>query len=196
LAELFPRVCDLLGPVDFAAAARQYVDFFPSRTPVIERTGGRFAAFLSQTRHRDRPGLIDVARLERARLDALLSPDTPRALSLEDLATAPPIRTRLLSHPAARLLRLSRRALALWHGATELPDAGTTYVLVSRPTCAVLQHELDQESGRALERSYAGETLAAVFGEFSGADAIERTSRALASFLRLGAWSGLEVDPC
>jgi hypothetical protein len=193
---VFPRVRALLGPVDFAAVARQYLDFSPSRTPVIERIGGHFPAFLSRTSHADRPDLSDVARLERARLDALLSPDSPRTLSLDELATAPPVRTHLLSHPAARLLRLSCRALALWQDATELPGADTTYVLVSRPTCAVLQHELDQESGRALERSYAGESLAAVFGEFSGPDAVEKASRALATFLRLGAWAGLEVDPC
>jgi len=196
LGEVFLRVRAVIGPVEFANVAREYLNFYPSRTPVIERIGGRFPAFLSQTSHGNRKGLTDLARLERARLDALLSPDSARSLSLDELATTPPARTRLLPHPAARLLRLSRRALALWHGAMDTAETGNTYVLVSRPVCEVLQREFDQENGRALERSYAGEPLAEIFGEFSGVDAIEKASRALTNFLRVGAWAGLEVDPC
>lgn len=199
LAELFPRACALLGPVAFGSVARQYLDLFPSRTPVIERIGARFPAFLNRSRHREHAGLLDVARLEWARVEALLSPDGERTVSVHELATAPPLRTRLLQHPAASLLRISRVGLVLWQGApdaTEAPEAGSTYVLVSRPACDLLQRELSDEGGRALERSFAGESLARAFGEFSGADAVEKASQALASFLRLGAWAGLEVDPC
>jgi hypothetical protein len=197
LAEVFPRVRALLGDEAFSSVGRRYLELFPSRTPVIERIGEHFADFLSQSLDRERSELVGVARLEWARLEALLSPDAASTVSLESLSTSPPDTTRLIPHPAARLLLVSRRALELWHDAPTADRAdAAAWILVARPALTVLQRELDDESGRALSRSLAGDSLAAVFSEFSGLNGVERASRALALFLHLGAWSGLEVTPC
>jgi hypothetical protein len=119
LEDAFPVCAKLVGTDFFRAMAVGYVRAEPPRTPVLAEHGAGFAGFVDRFQPAAGvPYLGDMARLERARLEAFHAADAP-ALSPRDFEPwlAMPeglMRQRVELHPSLRLLPASRSVLALW----------------------------------------------------------------------------------
>ena len=177
LEDAFPVCVQLVGTDFFRAMAAGYVCAVPPRTPVLAEHGAGFAAFVEAFEPAAGvPYLADMARLERARLEAFHSADA-EALSPRDFEpwlAAPDglMRQRLAQHPSLRLLPASRCVLALWqaHDAND-PDALATTreraenqvredLLVVRPEAQVQATVLPAGASLALSRLADGSIIA------------------------------------
>jgi hypothetical protein len=108
LAAIYPATRRIAGPDFFRAMARAHVRADPPRSPLLFEYGRCFPDFIADYEYaRAMPWLPDVARLERAWLDAYHAADaTPIAPA--DLAAIPPDRLAVATfvpHPATRILR-------------------------------------------------------------------------------------------
>lgn len=186
LEDGFPVACALVGDDFFRAMAREYVRAEPPRSPVLIEYGGGFAGFIAGFAPASSlPFLADVARLERARLEAFHAAD---AASLDAAAFAPWLqapdalmRRRAVLHPSLRLVPRARCVLELWRAhqpgeENRLPEAldaaageGRQDLLVLRPALEVQAWALPPGACMALSalRSGAtvGEALSAAAGE-------------------------------
>ena len=127
LAANFPVTAALVGPDYFAQAARQFLrTHLPSR-PDMACYGESFAAFLA-----DAPGMADypyvpeVARLERAMIEALLAP-AAETLMASDFAGVPEAsfaELRFVAHPSTRLVQSAFAIADIWqaHQTPHPPD--------------------------------------------------------------------------
>ncbi|WP_419908672.1 DNA-binding domain-containing protein [Hoeflea sp.] len=117
LVEIYPAVHRLVGDEFFRAMARHYVRLRQPQSPLLFRYGDDFAAFLEQFEPVGKlVYLPDVARLERAWLDAFHAADAPAlepsalaSIAAEDLAGQ-----RFLAHPATRIVRSSFAAVSIF----------------------------------------------------------------------------------
>ena len=108
LADIFPAVQRIVGERFFRAMARVHVLQSPPTSRLMTEYGREFPAFVSTFEPaREMPYLADVARIERAWLDAYhaadaapLDPQALAAIAPEALAAQ-----RFVPHPAARVLR-------------------------------------------------------------------------------------------
>ena len=89
LAAVFPAVQRIAGVEFFRAMARLYVRETPPRSPLLFEYGHDFPRFVERYEYaRQMPWLADVARIERAWLDAYHAADA-NSLCADDLADAP-----------------------------------------------------------------------------------------------------------
>ncbi len=98
LFEVFPLTAELLGPEAFTRACSAYIARFPSEAPAIELQGRQFAPFLLEA-HFDAAAL---ARVEWAKLEAIVAKPNPRPLGIDDLYNSERRWVRLA--PSARLV--------------------------------------------------------------------------------------------
>lgn len=143
----FPATARLVGDEFFGAMARVYVAAAPPRSPLLFEYGAGLPDFIADFEPaRSLPYLADVARIERAWVEAYHSPE---ACPLEPTAFAR-IRPRelpeltVLLHPSLRLVRSRFRALTLWRmnveggpAASVTLEAGGEDTLVARPDAQV-----------------------------------------------------------
>lgn len=151
LAALHPQVAEALGD-EFAAMAEAYLARHPSRDPSLRRVGADLIGYLARSRWRRHPGLVELARLDAARLDVFDAPDE-QTLTPADLAAVAPAALPdlpLLLVKAHRLLRPRRRG------------GGAATVLVWRQGVAPLHRALDPVEAAALERLAGGASLGAL----------------------------------
>src|SRR6516162_211846 len=108
LRAAFPATERITGEDFFRAMARFYVRASPPTSPLLFEYGRGFPDFIEQYEYaRPVPWLADVARIERAWLDAYHAADA-QALAPHALASIPPERladTVFSPHPATRILR-------------------------------------------------------------------------------------------
>ena len=162
LEQVFPRVLAHLDEARFRQLALAYIDEFPSETPVIERIGRGLADYMHRRSEEFEPRLVDLARLEWARLEVLLAPDSAPfelgALGRVDLARA---RAKLAAH--VRCLELSELSLASWRGVVSNEDASRerTTCVIWRQRYVVNHIGLEPAAAVAFERLTEGDTLAA-----------------------------------
>jgi hypothetical protein len=108
LAAIYPAVQRITGIDFFRAMARFHVRTTPPTSPLLFEYGRDFPAFIAGYEHaRPMPFLADVARLERAWLDAYHAEDAA-PLSPDALASVPAARLadlRFVAHPATRIVR-------------------------------------------------------------------------------------------
>ncbi|HEX3772860.1 MAG TPA: DNA-binding domain-containing protein [Polyangiaceae bacterium] len=115
LASVFERTKLALGDAEFERLGLQYVARHPSEHPAVEQVGRHFAPFLAEQSSHS-PALIDLARLEWARMLALIAPE-PHAIALAhsiDPAHFPDSRLRFVG--ALSVLQLDAGALASFPG--------------------------------------------------------------------------------
>ena len=182
LEEAYPVVRRLVGDDFFFATAREYLLEHPPRSRSLALFGGEFPGFLEGfPPAASLPYLPDVARLERAWLEALHSADAaplaPAALAgqIEALADA-----RFGAHPAARIVTSDYPIVDLWRSNQPGVDpsrrtfkAVGQSALITRPQLHVEVRKLSPPEavfGRSL---LSGEDVAAV---------IERASRSADGF--------------
>jgi hypothetical protein len=107
LASAFPSTYAVLGEENFARIARNFVALHPPRSPMMQAYGADFPEFLATFPPlRNAPFLADVARVERAFLDAFHAADAP-VLVAEELQAISAESVAELSfsiHPATALI--------------------------------------------------------------------------------------------
>ncbi|WP_417423116.1 DNA-binding domain-containing protein [Hoeflea sp.] len=117
LADIFPAVQRLVGEEFFRDMARIYLTQEPPRSALIFEYGGGFAAFLERFEPVAKLAYLpDVARLERAWLDAFHAADA-EPLSPATLGTIPPERlgdVSFTSHPATRVVSSRFAAVSIF----------------------------------------------------------------------------------
>lgn len=143
----FPVVCRIVGEEFFKAMARVHVVQHPPQSPVLLEYGGTFAAFVDGFGPASSlPYLGDVARIERAWLEAYHAPEArPVPVStLVSISLEGPSSIGFHLHPSLRLIRSEFPAFTIWstniEGRTPIAvdiEAGGENVLVSRPAACV-----------------------------------------------------------
>lgn len=117
LAGIFPAVQRLTGRDFFRAMARFHLRETPPSSPLLFEYGRDFPAFIERYEHaQSLPWLADVARIERAWLDAYHAPDV-HMLAADALASVPPERLAELLftvHPATRIIRSDYPVLTIF----------------------------------------------------------------------------------
>ena len=151
LAATFPAHMRITGVDFFRAMARFHVRATPPTSPLLFEYGRDFPDFIEQYEHaQSMPWLADVARLERAWLDAYHAADA-EPLRPEALASIPPEQLAnaiLTPHPATRIARSRYSAVTIFaanrgDGAVTQIDASTAEdALVTRPGLEVMVRRL------------------------------------------------------
>src|SRR6266702_4770841 len=117
LAAVYPAVQRITGVEFFRAMARFHVRETPPSSPLLFEYGRDFPAFIAHYPYAGgMPWLADVARVERAWLDAYHAADAA-TLCASDLARVPSERLAVLvftPHPTTRVLRSSYAAVTIF----------------------------------------------------------------------------------
>lgn len=173
LAAIFPVVRRLTGDDFFRAMARGHVRATPPTSPLLFEYGHDFPAFVARYEHaREVPWLADVARIERAWLDAYHAADEPPLVAgaLAGIAAEALGGAVFTPHPAARLVRSAFPAASIYllHRRDAPPEPFCSDVaedaLVTRPLLDVAVRVLQPGCGGFLARLLAGDALADAAG--------------------------------
>ena len=166
LVTVFPATQRITGANFFRAMARFHVRATPPTSPLLFDYGRDFPDFIERYEYaQSMPWLADVARVERAWLDAYHAADAeplaPRALASipwERLAE-----TVFVPHPAARILRSRFPAVTIFAANRRAGPAGRIEAtepedgLVTRPGLEVIVRRLPPGGAAFLTRLIAGE---------------------------------------
>jgi hypothetical protein len=168
LAAVYPAVQRITGIEFFRAMARFHVRATPPSSPLLFEYGRDFPAFIETYEYaRGLPWLADVARIERAWLDAYHAAEA-EPLSAEALASFPPGRlvdAVFTAHPATRIVRSAFSAVAIFaanrsEAAVAPIDAGTPEdALITRPDADVIVRHLPRGGAAFLQGLMSGQSL-------------------------------------
>lgn len=168
LAGIFPAVRRLTGDEFFRAMARFHLRATPPTSPLLFEYGHNFPSFIAQYEYAQSvPWLADVARIERAWLDAYHAADVP-PLAAEALASVPPDRLADLvftPHPATRIVCSEYPALTIFAANRNEDSVGQIETdepedaLITRPDMEVIVRHLPDGSAVFLLHLIAGEPL-------------------------------------
>ncbi|VVE32646.1 HvfC/BufC N-terminal domain-containing protein [Pandoraea anhela] len=182
LASIYPAVLRITGTDFFRAMARFHIRATPPVSPLLFAYGRDFPAFIASYEYaRELPWLADVARIERAWLDAYHAADAP-TLSIESLAALDADRltsVRFIAHPAAQVIRSSYPAVTLFAMHREAQSAISSVgddaqdALITRPDHDVIVSHLPAGGAEFLTALIGGATLS---------DAVDTAMNACASF--------------
>jgi len=168
LASIFPATQRITGVEFFRAMARFHVRVTPPTAPLLFEYGRDFPSFIERYEYAQSvPWLADVARIERAWLDAYHAADM-EILRPQALASIPPERlsdVRFVPHPAVRIVGSEFPAVSIFAAnrsegpmdpieAVEAEDA-----LITRPGLEVVVRHLPAGGAIFLARLVSGETL-------------------------------------
>ena len=170
LAATYPAVQRITGVEFFRAMARFHVRATPPTSPLLFEYGRDFPAFIEAYEHaQGMPWLADIARIERAWLDAYHAADVP-PLSPDVLAAAASDRLGDLvftTHPATCIVRSAYPAVAIFamnrvEGLiTPLRSNAAEDALITRPDMEVVVRLLPPGEAAFLKCLIDGETLGA-----------------------------------
>lgn len=169
LQAAYPVVHRLVGEAFFRAMAGHYVRLDPPASPILLDYGAGFPAFLEV--FPPVAGLAylpDVARLERAWVEAYHAADPAAAPGWAGLPRAGLGQLRLALHPSVRVLASDHPVLGIWQmnlpGAEPAPlppDAGPEEVLLVRPAAEVEVFRLPPGGAAFIAALQAGQTVTA-----------------------------------
>ena len=168
LAATFPATLRITGADFFRAMARFYVRATAPTSPLLFEYGRDFPDFIEAYEYaRPVPHLPDVARIERAWLDAYhagdaepLRPEVLAAIPSEGLAN-----TVLTAHPATRIIRSRYPAVSIFAAYRsespfgQIAAANPEDALVTRPELDVVVRHLPAGGAAFLMHLIAGEPL-------------------------------------
>ncbi|WOH80002.1 DNA-binding domain-containing protein [Bradyrhizobium sp. BEA-2-5] len=168
LAAIYPAVQRITGADFFRAMARSHVRASPPTSLLLLDYGRDFPAFIETYEYAcAMPWLADVARIERAWLDAYHAADAA-PLSRDALALVPPERLAdvvFTAHPAAGIVRSPFAAVTIFaaNRSGEMPgriDAGTPEdALITRPEMDVVVRHLPEAGAVFLTNLMSGRPL-------------------------------------
>ena len=172
LREDFPKLAAALDPKlqtalgdDFETLAREYLAAHPSEHPSVRHVGDRLPRFVAtHALLGARPWLADLARLERARIDAFDAPDATPAVA-SDLRTIPPdawADLRLEVIPALDVVESVWPVHEVWADPVVEPEPRATTVRVWRHDFAVFHAAIDPLERAAFAAVRDGRTFAEV----------------------------------
>ncbi len=200
LGAAFPAVCRIVGEEFFRAMARAYVLAEPPVSPVLLEYGAGFADFIANFEHaRSLPYLPDVARIERAWIEAYHAPEAaalePDALAAIPAHLVPGIRLDL--HPSLRIVRSRFPALTIWRmnvgdgvpGPVDI-ESGGEEALVVRPAADVEVRFMPQGAADFIASLASGQSLAETAVAALGADASFDLAGNLAALIGAGVFTG------
>ncbi len=196
----FPSIKAITGEENFARIARNYVSNHPPQSPMMQKFGSNFPEFLAAFPPLAKsPFLADIARAERAWLDAYHAADH-EPLEAGELAGMSPEAAMELTFtplPATRLIRSPYPVATLFDARNEWPRTGIDLtqgecLLITRPFLECIATTLDDPEAEFLERIFSGFNLGeAVSGAMELHDEFD-PSAAIALLLRTGAVHGLQ----
>ena len=202
LSEIFPSVRALIGETNFDKVTRAYIASSPPRSPMIQAYGNTFGDYLERLpAMRDLPFMGDVARLERAWLDAYHAVDaTP--LNPEQLAGLSPEETmelRFEAHPAARLVRSEHPVFDLFNAREHWPNPDIDFhqaqtVLVTRPELSVMLQPLDNGLQAFFSSLFSGAPLSEAIGNAMAADEAFNPAGAIQFAFEIGAFHAFNLS--
>jgi hypothetical protein len=170
LAAVFPATQRITGVEFFRAMARFHVRATPPCSPLLFEYGREFPEFIESYEYaRPMPYLADIARIERAWLDAHHAADTP-PLAPEVLAAVPMERLAdlaLVPHPATRIVPSEFAALSIFaanrgDGPVERIESFVPEdTLITRPDQEVTVRLLPAGGAAFLTRLLSGQPLGA-----------------------------------
>ena len=168
LAATFPATLRITGVDFFRAMARFHVRATPPTSPLLFEYGHDFPDFIERYEYAQAmPWLTDVARIERAWLDAYHAADA-EPLTPQALASIPPeqlVETVLTPHPATRIVCSRFPAVSIFAAnRSEYPVSPITETepedaLVTRLGLEVTVRHLPSGGATFLSRLVEGETL-------------------------------------
>ena len=194
LADEYPKTAAALGAAAFHDLVTDYLDVHRPNHPSLREVGARLPAFLAaHPAAVPRPWLVELALLERVRLQLFDGPDS-EPLTLEALRARPPdqfaaLRLRLI--PSHALVATRFDVSALWRAddpaaITPAPREGA--LIVWRRDSDVFHRAIDTE-----EASWLGylPSTDVTFEAFCAALAVGRTDEAAAAraFELCGRWA-------
>jgi hypothetical protein len=168
IASIFPATQRITGVEFFRAMARFHIRVSPPQSPLLFEYGRDFPDFIERYEYaRGMPWLADVARLERAWLDAYHAADretlTPTALAalpqerLADVAFVP--------HPATRIVRSDFPTVSIFVANRTVEIVGPVEAsaaedaLITRPDLDVVVRHLPDGGAIFLAHLISGTTL-------------------------------------
>jgi Putative DNA-binding domain len=168
LAAIFPATQRITGVEFFRAMARFHIRETPPTSPLLFEYGRDFPSFIEHYEYAQAmPWLPDVARLERAWLDAYHAADAD-TLTPEVLAAVPSERlahTIFIAHPSTRIVRSNFAAVAIFVANRAEGPVGPVNVsetedaLITRPGLEVVVRRLPDGGAVFLTHLASGETL-------------------------------------
>ena len=202
LAAVFPATQRVTGDDFFRAMARFYLRAHPPVSPLLFEYGHDFPAFIEQYEYaRELPWLADVARIERAWLDAYHAGDV-EPLDPQALGRIPAARLAdavLIPHPATRVLRSRFAALSIFsaHKGDDPPpqiDSGEAEdTLVTRPDLEVVATRLPPGGATFLARLIAGDPLGAAAAQALAASPSFDLTANIAGLIEAGAFAAISL---
>jgi hypothetical protein len=172
----------------------------PPTSPLLFEYGREFPAFVERCESvRPMPWLADVARIERAWLDAYHAADA-EPLEPAALAAAPGERLPALvftPHPATRVLRSRHPAVSIFaanrgDGAAGEIEAAAEDALVTRPRLEVVVRRLPPGGAVFLAELARGEPLGVAAAAAQADDAAFDLAGNIAGMLEAGAFIAME----
>ncbi|SFH12079.1 Putative DNA-binding domain-containing protein [Ensifer sp. OV372] len=198
LAATFPATERITGEAFFRAMARFHVRETPPVSPLLFEYGRDFPGFIARYEYaQSMPWLADVARIERAWLDAYHAADAP-ALPPSALSLIAPEQLGGVvfdPHPATRLVRSDYPAVTIFAvnresgpvGRVETADAESA--LITRPDLEVIVRRLAPGADLLLSRLLAGIPLAAAAADAATQCPTLDLAAAIATALEAGAFT-------
>ena len=198
----FPAVMALVGEDFFAEMARQFVRQTPPQSPLLFEYGPGFAEFIAGFPPASGlPFLADVARLDRAWLDAFHAADASPldAARLAGVSEGDLAESRFTAAPATRLVASIYPLVTIWKAAragtqphfAETPEA--EWALVTRPDLDIGVMALTPDAGRFFAALISGATLAIATETALEADPSFDVATALGLVLGGGGFSGAQL---
>lgn len=203
LAAIYPAVQRITGTDFFRAMARSHVRSSPPRSPLLFEYGRDFPAFIEQYEYaRPLPYLADVARLERAWLDAYHAADID-PLQPSGFASLPSDKLAdliLTPHPATRIIRSSYPSVTLFstnrteRASPALFDvADPEDALITRPGLDVLVQYLPPGQSTFLSSLIAGHPLGEAAAAALRASSAFDIATGIAGMVEAGAFCAMRV---
>jgi hypothetical protein len=202
LAGIFPAVLRLTGPDFFRAMARFHLRATPPTSPLLFEYGHDFPDFIAQYEYAQSvPWLADVARIERAWLDAYHAADVS-PLAAEALASVPSERFADLifaPHPATRIVRSEYPALTIFtaNRSEDPVDPIETHepedTLITRPEMDVIVRHLPVGGAVFLLDLIAGEPLGVAAAKAVDACSSFDIAASVAGMIEAGAFMSINL---
>jgi hypothetical protein len=205
LAAVFPATERITGTEFFRAMARFHVRATPPTSPLLFDYGHDFPEFIQSYEYaRSMPWLADVARIERAWLDAYHAADA-EPLSPLALASIAPERlsdTVLTPHPATRVLRSRFPAVSIFAAnrgdgpVGRIEATGPEDALVTRPGLDIVVRHLPPDGAVFMTRLIAGDRLGQAAASALAESPEFDLAANIAGMLDAGAFKACHEGPC
>jgi hypothetical protein len=200
LAAIYPGVQRITGPDFFRAMARSHVRRRPPSSPLLFDYGRDFPSFIATYDYaRPFPWLADVARIERAWLDAYHAADAPPLVPAQLAAVAAEKLGEVIfvAHPATRLVRSDYAAATIF--AANRLDAPVPRIdasmpedaLITRPDVEVVVRHLPSGGAVFIDQLMSGRPLGEAASAAQEASADFDIAANIAGLIEAGAFTSL-----